>query len=92
MPLVVMMLLNRVPAYELIVGPSGEVWVQPDTTNITARQFLLYGAAVSGSVPIEAAMTPAGLPYDVIEAPAWTGPEAQNKVAPVNPMRQVPPS
>ena len=64
--------------------------MQPRTTGGTAKRFLLYGAAGSGSVPIEAAMTLMDLPYDVVEVPTWTGPEAQDKIAPVNPMRQVP--
>lgn len=64
--------------------------MQSHTASAAAKRFLLYGAAGSGSVPVEAAMTLAGLPYEVVEAPAWTGQEAQDKVAPVNPMRQVP--
>ena len=54
------------------------------------KLFLLYGAAGGGSVPVEAAMTLIGLPYDLVEAPTWEGPAEQDKVAPVNPMRQIP--
>ncbi len=52
--------------------------------------FTLYGARGSGSVPVEAALTLLGLPYTVVEAPTWEGDEVRDRVAPVNPMRQVP--
>ena len=35
-------------------------------------------------------MTLMGLPYDVVEVPTWEGTAEQDKVAPVNPMRQIP--
>ena len=35
--------------------------------------FTLYGAAGSGSVPIQAAMTLIGLDYRVVEAVTWEG-------------------
>ena len=54
------------------------------------KGFTVYGAAGSGSVPVEAALTLLGLSYDVVEAPTWEGEEQQAKVAPVNPMRQIP--
>lgn len=51
----------------------------------------LYGAAGSGSVPVEAALTLLGLPYEVIDAPAWEKDAAvQATIARVNPMRQIP--
>ena len=52
--------------------------------------FTLYGAAGSGSVPVEAAMTLIGLDYRVIEAVTWEGEAERDKVAVANPMRQVP--
>lgn len=52
--------------------------------------FTLYGAAGSGSVPVEAAMTLIGLDYHVIEAVTWEGEAERDKVAVVNPMRQIP--
>ncbi len=52
--------------------------------------FTLYGAAGSGSVPVEAAMTLIGLDYRVIEAVTWEGDAERDKVAVANPMRQVP--
>lgn len=52
--------------------------------------YTLYGAAGSGSVPVEAALTLIGAPYEVIEAVTWEGDAERDKVAPVNPMRQIP--
>ena len=52
--------------------------------------YTVYGAAGSGSVPVEAALTLIGAPYTVIEAVTWEGEAERNKVAPVNPMRQIP--
>nr|WP_313004163.1 glutathione S-transferase family protein [Brevundimonas sp.] len=52
--------------------------------------FTLYGAAGSGSVPVEAAMTLIGLDYRVIEAVTWEGEAEREKVAAANPMRQIP--
>ncbi|MDY6923219.1 MAG: glutathione S-transferase family protein [Pseudomonadota bacterium] len=52
--------------------------------------YTVYGAAGSGSVPVEAALTLIGAPFEVIEAVTWEGEAERDKVAPVNPMRQVP--
>ncbi|MFC7378038.1 glutathione S-transferase family protein [Brevundimonas sp. GCM10030266] len=52
--------------------------------------YTLYGAAGSGSIPVEAALTLIGAPYEVIEAVTWEGDAERDKVAPVNPMRQIP--
>ena len=52
--------------------------------------FTLYGAAGSGSVPVEAAMTLIGLDYRVIEAVTWEGEAERDKVAVANPLRQIP--
>ena len=52
--------------------------------------YTVYGAAGSGSVPVEAALTLIGAPYEVIEAVTWEGDHERDKVAPVNPMRQIP--
>lgn len=64
------------------------------TDNHTGRSlgmtYTLYGAAGSGSVPVEAAMTLIGLNYRVIEAPTWEGETERDKVAVANPMRQIP--
>lgn len=50
----------------------------------------VYGAAGSGSVVVEAALTLIGAPFTVIEAVTWAGEAERNKVAGVNPMRQIP--
>jgi GST-like protein len=50
----------------------------------------LYGAAGSGSVAIEAVLTLLHIPYSVIEAVTWEEEQARERVAAVNPMRQVP--
>ena len=52
--------------------------------------YTVYGAMGSGSVPVEAALTLIGAPYKVIEAVTWEGDAERDKVAPVNPMRQIP--
>lgn len=52
--------------------------------------YTIYGALGSGSVPVEAALTLLGQPYTAIEAATWESAEAQAKVAPVNPMKQIP--
>ncbi|WP_396594635.1 glutathione S-transferase family protein [Brevundimonas sp. R86498] len=55
-----------------------------------ATDYTVYGAAGSGSVPVEAALTLIGAPYRVVEAPTWEGDHQRDRVAPVNPMRQLP--
>lgn len=55
------------------------------------KPYTVYGAAGSGSVSVEAALTLLGLPYEVIEGAAWDGGEAAlRRIGQVNPMRQVP--
>jgi GST-like protein len=50
----------------------------------------IFGAAGSGSVPIEAMLTLVGTPYEVIEAVTWEDEAARKLVETVNPLRQVP--
>lgn len=52
--------------------------------------YTVYGAMGSGSVPVEAALTLIGAPYKVIEAVTWESEAERDKVARVNPMRQIP--
>lgn len=52
--------------------------------------YTVYGAAGSGSVPVEAALTLIGAPFKVVEAVTWEGEAERDKVASVNPMRQIP--
>jgi len=55
-----------------------------------AVPLTLYGAAASGSVAVEAALTLLGLPYTLIEGATWAEEAARDRVAPTNPMRQIP--
>ena len=50
----------------------------------------LYGAQGSGSVAVEAALTLLDIPYALIEGQTWVEAAARERVAPANPMRQVP--
>lgn len=52
--------------------------------------YTVSGAADSGSVPIEAALTLIGARYTVVEAVTWEGEAERDKAAAVNPMRQMP--
>lgn len=58
--------------------------------NSPAAPLTLYGAAASGSVAVEAALTLLGLPYQLIEGATWAEAAARDRVAPTNPMRQIP--
>ena len=53
------------------------------------KPITIYGALGSGSVPVEAALTLIGLPYEVVETSLDTI-AADRGFARVNPMRQVP--
>ncbi len=53
------------------------------------KPITIYGALGSGSVPVEAALTLIGLPYEVIET-SLAAIAADRGFARVNPMRQVP--
>ena len=55
-----------------------------------AAPLTLYGAAASGSVAVEAALTLLGLPYTLVEGATWAEAAARERVAPTNPMRQIP--
>ena len=50
----------------------------------------LYGAAASGSVAVEAALTLLGQPYQLIEGATWLDEAARRRVAADNPLRQLP--
>ena len=50
----------------------------------------IFGAAGSGSVPIEAMLTLLEIPYELIEAVTWENEAARKLVETVNPLRQVP--
>jgi len=55
-----------------------------------AEGYIVYGAAGSGSMPVEATLTLMGQPFRVVEAVTWEGDDERDKVAVVNPMRQIP--
>jgi len=55
-----------------------------------SRGYVLYGAAGSGSVAVEAALTLLGEPYRVVERATWKDAAVREEMARVNPMRQVP--
>ena len=52
--------------------------------------YVVYGAAGSGSVPVEATLTLLGEPYRVVERATWASPEEAAEMAKINPLRQVP--
>ena len=52
--------------------------------------YIVYGAAGSGSVPVEAALALLDLPYRVEECAPWESPERAAELARTNPMLQVP--
>lgn len=54
------------------------------------RPFILYGAAGSGSVAVEAALTLLGLEYQVVEAAPWGDAQAQAAAGRYNPLGEVP--
>ncbi|HRD45811.1 MAG TPA: glutathione S-transferase family protein [Caulobacter sp.] len=55
------------------------------------KKLTVYGAAGSGSVPVEAAMTLIGLDYEVIEGATWEQDETVlARVRAVNPLVQIP--
>jgi len=54
------------------------------------QQFVLFGAAASGSVAVEAALALLEIPYQVIEGETWSSETARMRVGGQNAMRQVP--
>ena len=50
----------------------------------------LFGAEASGSIAVEAAMTLLAIPYTLVEVATWVEESARQRVAPVNPLGQVP--
>ena len=55
-------------------------------------RYMLYSAAGSGGVAVEAALTLMDAPYELIEAPTYDPDQAAagDVILPANPMRQVP--
>lgn len=55
------------------------------------KSLTIYGALGSGSVPVEAALTLIGQPFEVIEGATWLhDPEILARVEAVNPLKQIP--
>jgi GST-like protein len=54
------------------------------------QQLTLYGAAGSGSVAVEAALTLLDIPFTLIEGATWQSEEARQRVAGQNALRQIP--
>ncbi|MBA2675246.1 glutathione S-transferase family protein [Ramlibacter sp.] len=57
---------------------------------MTTARYTLYGAAGSGSVAVEAALDLIGAHYNLIDIPTWESDAQRERMAAVNPMRQVP--
>jgi GST-like protein len=55
-----------------------------------SEDYVVYGAAGSGSVPVEAALTLLGEPYTVVERAVWEDKAIAEQMAAVNPLKQVP--
>jgi GST-like protein len=53
-------------------------------------RYTLYGAPGSGATPVHAALTLIGAQVDVVDVAPWEGDAERERIAPVNPMRQVP--
>ncbi|WP_395321144.1 glutathione S-transferase family protein [Variovorax sp. UC74_104] len=62
------------------------------TSSASAREdrYTLYGAPGSGATPIHAALTLIGAQVEAIDIAPWEGEAERERVAGVNPMRQVP--
>ena len=54
------------------------------------RAIKLYGAAASGSVAVEAALTLLDIPFELIEGETWSSEAARERVGGQNAMRQIP--
>lgn len=50
----------------------------------------VYGAVGSGSIAVEAALALLGIRHSLVEGATWAEESARQRVAPVNPMRQIP--
>lgn len=54
------------------------------------HEFVLYGAAASGSVAVEAVLTLLDIPFQLIEGETWSSEAARERVGGQNAMRQIP--
>ena len=53
-------------------------------------EIILYGAAASGSVAVEAVLTLLGIPFRLVEGATWSSETARARVGEQNAMRQIP--
>lgn len=60
------------------------------STPLSTTRYTLYGAPGSGATPIHAALTLIGAPVDVVDVATWEGESERERVASINPLRQVP--
>ena len=63
-------------------------WMQQRESALTS--IIVYGAEASGSIAVEAALALLDVPYVLVEGATWAEESARERVAPQNPMRQVP--
>lgn len=54
------------------------------------HEAVLYGAAASGSVAVEAALTLLNIPFELVEGATWASADARERVGEHNAMRQIP--
>jgi len=54
------------------------------------QKLIVYGAAASGSVAVEAVLTLLEIPFQLIEGETWSSEAARERVAGQNAMRQIP--
>jgi GST-like protein len=54
------------------------------------QEYLVYGAAGSGSTPVEATLTLLGVSFRVVERAVWADTATAEEMARINPLRQVP--
>lgn len=57
---------------------------------MTYQPLTLYGAAASGSVAVEAALTLLDIPFQLVEGETWVSEAARQRVGEQNAMRQIP--
>ncbi|MGD9636769.1 MAG: glutathione S-transferase family protein [Pirellulales bacterium] len=55
-----------------------------------AQELTLFGAAASGSVAVEAALTLLSIPFKLVEGATWASESARERVGAQNAMRQIP--
>ncbi|MFH0130997.1 glutathione S-transferase family protein [Variovorax sp. VaC1] len=62
----------------------------PSSASASADRYTLYGAPGSGATPIHAALTLIGAQVDTVDIATWESESERDRVASINPMRQVP--